>query len=54
MTALSPVFGFKAIDLCNGADPVCSSGGDVAAHRVYVESGMATQAAEFVARRLKG
>jgi len=54
LPALSPLFGDKAIDLCNGADPVCSSGGDVAAHRIYVESGMATQAAEFVARRVSG
>ncbi|OBI17486.1 cutinase [Mycobacterium sp. E2327] len=52
LTALSPLFGFKAIDLCNGADPVCSLGNDAAAHRVYVESGMASQAAQFVARRI--
>ncbi len=52
LTALSPLFGSKAIDLCNGADPVCSPGNDVAAHRVYVESGMAAQAAQFVAARL--
>ena len=52
LTALSPLFGSKAIDLCNGADPVCSQGNDAAAHRVYVESGMATQAAQFVADRL--
>jgi cutinase len=52
LTALSPLFGDKAIDLCNGADPVCSQGNDIAAHRVYVESGMATQAARFVAGRL--
>ncbi len=52
LTALSPLFGFKAIDLCNGSDPVCSHGNDAAAHRVYVESGMATEAAQFVAHRL--
>lgn len=52
LTALSPLFGSKAIDLCNGADPVCSPGNDAAAHRVYVESGMASQAAQFVARRV--
>jgi cutinase len=52
LTALSPLFGFKAIDLCNGADPVCSPGNDAAAHRVYVESGMAGQAAQFVAHRI--
>ena len=54
LTALSPLFGYKAIDLCNGADPVCSQGNDVAAHRVYVESGMPTQAALFVTNRLTG
>ncbi len=52
LTTLSPLFGYKAIDLCNGSDPVCSQGNDVAAHRVYVESGMATEAAQFVANRL--
>jgi cutinase len=52
LTELSPLFGAKAIDLCNGADPVCSHGNDVGAHRVYVESGLATQAADFVAGRL--
>jgi cutinase len=52
LTALSPLYGYKAIDLCNGADPVCSGGNDVAAHSLYVQSGMATQAAQFVANRL--
>jgi cutinase len=52
LTALSPLYGYKAIDLCNGADPVCSDGNDVAAHSLYVESGLATQAAHFVADRL--
>jgi cutinase len=52
LTALSPLYGYKAIDLCNGADPVCSEGNDVAAHSLYVQSGMATQAAQFVAERI--
>jgi cutinase len=52
LTALSPLYGYKAIDLCNGAEPVCSDGNDVAAHSLYVESGLATQAAHFVADRL--
>ena len=52
LTALSPLYGYKAIDLCNGADPVCSGGNDVAAHSLYVQSGMATQAAQFVADKL--
>jgi cutinase len=52
LTALSPLYGSKAIDLCNGADPVCSNGNDVPAHNLYVEAGIATQAAQFVAGRL--
>jgi cutinase len=52
LTALSPLYGYKTIDLCNGADPVCSDGNDVAAHSLYVQSGMATQAAQFVAERI--
>jgi cutinase len=50
VTALSPLFGYKAIDLCNGNDPICSDGRDVSAHSLYVQSGMAGQAANFVAR----
>jgi cutinase len=52
LTALSPQYGYKAIDLCNGADPVCSGGDDVAAHSLYVQSGLTTQAAQFVAERV--
>ena len=52
LTALSPLYGGKTIDLCNGADPVCFDGNDVAAHSLYVESGLATQGAQFVADRL--
>jgi len=52
LTALSPQYGYKTIDLCNGADPVCSDGNDVPAHSLYVEAGLATQAAQFVASRL--
>jgi cutinase len=52
LTSLSPLYGGKTIDLCNGADPVCSDGNDVAAHSLYEQSGMTTQAARFVADRL--
>jgi cutinase len=52
LSALSPLYGEKTIDLCNGGDPVCFNGNDASAHSQYVESGMATQAASFVARRL--
>ena len=54
LTALSPLYGAKTIDLCNGADPVCSDGDDRAAHSLYVESGLTSQAATFVAGRLNG
>ena len=50
LTTLSPVYGARTIDLCNANDPVCSTGGDVSAHSLYVQSGMASQAASFVAR----
>jgi cutinase len=52
LTAISPMYGTRTIDLCNGDDPVCSSGNDVSAHSLYVESGMASQAARFVAQKL--
>jgi len=52
LTVLSPLYGYKTIDLCNGADPVCSNGDDVSAHSLYVQAGMATQAAQFAADRI--
>lgn len=54
LTALSPLYGTKTIDLCNGGDPVCSTGDDRPAHSLYVQSGMASQAADFVSSRLAG
>ena len=48
----SPVFGTRAIDLCNPGDPICSDGSDVPAHRNYGPDGSAWQAATFVANRL--
>lgn len=47
MTA-SPVYGSRAIDLCNPNDPVCTDGNSVDAHRAY-DGGPANQAASFVA-----
>jgi cutinase len=52
LTTLSPLYGAKAIDLCNGADPVCSNGDDVPAHSTYVEAGLVQQGAAFAAGRL--
>ena len=52
LTTLSPLYGSKTIDLCNGADPVCSDGNDAPAHSLYVQAGLATKAAQFVADRI--
>ncbi|MDY6997246.1 MAG: cutinase family protein [Actinomycetota bacterium] len=52
LSAISPLYGAKTLDLCNGADPVCSNGDDRAAHSRYVEAGMAKQAADFAAARI--
>lgn len=54
LTTLSPLYGPKAIDLCNGADPVCSPGDDRPAHSLYDESGLTSQAAGFAADWVKG
>ncbi|OBG81108.1 cutinase [Mycobacterium sp. E802] len=43
----SPVYGSRAIDLCNPGDPICGDGDSVAAHRAY--EGPANEAAGFVA-----
>jgi cutinase len=50
----SPVFGARAIDICNPGDPICSNGdnGSVIVHRSYGPDGSASQAAVFVANRL--
>lgn len=52
LTAISPLYGAKAIDLCNPGDPICSDGGDSSAHVRYAQSGMVNQAATFAASRL--
>jgi cutinase len=45
----SPVWGGRAIDLCNADDPICQTDGEsVAAHRSY-PGGPTNQAANFVA-----
>jgi len=46
---VSPVWGGRAIDLCNGGDPLCQTDGEsLAAHRSYL-GGPTNQAANFVA-----
>ena len=61
LTAVSPEYASKTIDLCAPGDPICSAG-DVStprqdemfsdAHLSYVKSGMAIQAATFAANHL--
>ncbi len=51
MSALTPDFGGKTIDLCNQGDPICSNGNQWKAHLGYVP-GMTNQAASFVAGRV--
>ena len=62
LTAVSPLYANKAIDLCAAGDPVCSPGGGLStptrdemfseAHLSYVKSGLAVQGASFGASRL--
>jgi cutinase len=51
---IAPVWGPKAIDLCNAGDPICQTDGDsVAAHRSpNYTGGFANTAADFVAGRV--
>lgn len=58
--AFSPVYRERTIDLCHGADPICSPADpntweenwtDHAA-RAYIDAGMVNQAADFVAGRV--
>jgi cutinase len=49
---MSPVWGGRAIDLCNANDPICQTDGEsVPAHKAYA-GGPTDQAATFVAGRL--
>jgi cutinase len=43
------MFGGRAIDLCKDGDPICSRGRNPFAHSDYVEAGLTSQAANFVA-----
>ncbi|AXN48472.1 cutinase family protein [Mycobacterium marinum] len=51
MTALSPHFGGKILNLCNTGDPICSDGDQWKAHTGYVP-GLTNKAASFVAGRI--
>ena len=49
VSAASPLFASRAIDLCKDGDPVCSPGRNPFAHSDYVNAGLPGQAANFVA-----
>lgn len=51
MSALTPDFDGKTIDLCNTGDPICSNGNQWKAHLGYVP-GLTNQAAGFVAKKV--
>jgi cutinase len=62
ISAISPWYGAKAIDLCAPGDPICTPGGALAPpthdemfsaqHLSYAQSGMPAQAAAFAASHL--
>lgn len=46
---MSPIWGGRSIDLCNGGDPICQTDGEsIAAHKAYA-GGPTNQAASFAA-----
>jgi cutinase len=51
MSALTPEFDGKTIDLCNTGDPICSGGTRWASHLGYVPT-LTNQAARFVASKV--
>jgi cutinase len=53
LPVLSPLYRPKTIDLCAPGDPICSEGTNEAAHHLYDQNGMTTQAAAFVAQKLQ-
>ncbi|BBX96409.1 cutinase family protein [Mycobacterium lacus] len=49
---IGPLYAAKTSQLCTAGDPVCSAGGDWAAHNAYAGDGMVDQAATFAAGHL--
>jgi cutinase-like protein len=49
---IGPLYQPKTLELCAPDDPVCSDGGDWAAHAAYADDGMVDQAANFAASHL--
>lgn len=52
LPTISPLYRPKTVDMCVPNDPICSEGRDAGAHVAYVQAGMTSQAAGFVASRL--
>lgn len=50
--AIGPSYAPKLLELCIPNDPICSDGGDFAAHGLYTVNGMAAQGATFAASKL--
>lgn len=54
-SVIGPTYQGRTLNLCAEQDPICAAGGlDRAAHGTYVGNGMASQAADFAAGRLRG
>ncbi|MFV0494458.1 cutinase family protein [Mycobacterium sp.] len=53
LPALNPAYGGKLINLCAPEDPICTGGGDIFAHVIYIDNGMTAQAATFAADRVR-
>nr|WP_279386714.1 cutinase family protein [Mycobacterium uberis] len=51
--AIGPLYAPRTTQLCAAGDPICSDGGNWAAHTSYIDDGMVEQAADFAARRLQ-
>ena len=49
---IGPLYMPKTMELCAAGDPVCSDGGNFAAHNSYADNGMVEQAATFAASHL--
>jgi cutinase len=49
---IGPLYQPKTVELCANDDPVCSTGGDWAAHNSYAADGMVEQGANFAASHL--
>lgn len=49
---IGPLYQPKTLELCAGDDPVCSDGGDWAAHAAYADDGMVDQAANYAVSHL--